>query len=144
MEGKLTAYQKVDTLGKSQLDLVIQVYDGAISAFQAAAESYQRADDSAGRRHLEKANRFMTHLYTTLDAEKGGQVAEQLGKLYAFVISQTNILQATKDLRQIDDNITILKNLRDGWVELKKKQAVGAKSTREKPVTDSSSFATSA
>jgi flagellar protein FliS len=116
MEGKLSTYRKVETLGKSQLDLIIQVYEGAIAAFRAAADFYKSDDHQAGHEQLQKAKRFVTHLYTTLDPEVGGEIAESLGKLYAFVINQTNVAEATKDLSVIDDNISILDNVRLGWL----------------------------
>ena len=122
MTADLNEYQKADILGKSQLELIIRVYDGAIAAFKAASGAYRDDDNSDGYEHLEKAKRFVTHLYTTLDIERGGEIAERLGKLYAFVINQTTSIQATKDLKQIDDNITILANLRSAWVELKERE----------------------
>ena len=122
MTKEVNAYQKTAILGKSQLELIIQVYDGAIAAFRDAKKAYGDGDNEKGYQQLEKAKRFVTHLYTTLDPEKGGEIAERLAKLYAFVINQTNVVQATKDLSQIDDNITVLQNLRLGWMGLKEQQ----------------------
>lgn len=127
MEGKLSTYRKVETLGKSQLDLIIQVYDGAMAAFRAAADSYKSDDYQAGHQQLQKAKRFVTHLYTTLNPEVGGEIAENLGKLYAFIINQTSMAEATKDLSVIDDNINILENVRRGWLELKQQQTAAAR-----------------
>ncbi len=122
MDGRLNAYRKEDTAGKSQIDLILQVYDGAIAAFRTASEHYadERADQ--GFEELERARRFVTHLYTTLDHDKGGEIADRLSRLYAWVINQVNVAQATKDLTVIDDNITILNNLRDGWRGVKEQQ----------------------
>jgi flagellar protein FliS len=120
---KLATYRTVDTLSKSQLDLIIQVYDGAISAFRAAASAYKNNDYQEGRRELERAKRFVTHLYTTLNTEAGGDLAEKLGMLYVYVINQIDLVMATKDLAVIDDNITILDNVRKGWLALKQQQA---------------------
>ncbi len=122
MEGKLSTYRTVETLGKSQLDLIIQVYDGAIAAFRAAGDSYRRDDCEGGYQQLQKAKRFVTHLYTTLNPEAGAQIADNLGRLYAFVINQTNVAEATKDLSVIDDNIIILDNVRLGWLELRQQK----------------------
>ncbi|KAA3632108.1 MAG: flagellar export chaperone FliS [Calditrichaeota bacterium] len=122
MDGKLKAYQTADTLGKSQLDLIIKVYDGAITSLRQTREQFEKEEYNNGRIHLEKANKFVTHLFTTLDMEKGGEIAEQLSKLYAFTINQMNVIDATKDLNAIDENITVLSNLRDGWVDLKTAQ----------------------
>lgn len=119
MDRRLNTYRTAETEGKSQLDLVIQVYDGAIAAFKSAAEHYREKENDRGYEQLERARRFVTHLYTTLDAEKGGDISEQLARLYAYVINNVNVLEATKDLDFIDDNVTILSNLRDGWIGLR-------------------------
>ncbi|HUV30198.1 MAG TPA: flagellar export chaperone FliS [Acidobacteriota bacterium] len=119
MENALNAYRRTDTMGKSQLDLIVQVYDGAVSAYTAAVESYEANDLQQGHEHLEHARRFVTHLYTTLDFERGGEIAERLGALYAFLINQTDLVQATKDLSVIHSNIKILKNIREGWVGIR-------------------------
>ena len=119
MSQQLDKYRQMDTLGKSQLDLILQVYDGALAAFQAARGHYEAGDSNAAYEQIERAKRFLTHLYTTLDFERGGEVAENLGQLYAFVINQANVAQASKDLDRIDDNVNILRNLRSGWADLK-------------------------
>ena len=124
MDGKLNQYKTTTTLGKSQLDLVLQVYDGAISAFRAAGDHYRQEKLQAGYEELERARKFLVHLYTTLDHDRGGEVAENLARLYTYVISQIDSTQATKDLNLIESNIKILDNLRDGWKQLK---AQGAK-----------------
>lgn len=143
MDAKVKAYQTSDTLGKSQLELVIKVYDGAISAYKQASTSIQNNELEKSREELEKAKKFVTHLFTTLDMEKGGDIAQQLSQLYAFVINQTNIIEATKDLKEIDDIINVLDNLRQGWVEL---HEGGAESQIEVPKTtqNQETFTTSA
>lgn len=144
MTTKVAAYQKADIIGKTQLDLVVQVYDGAIAAYRAAGEAYSKSDNNSGYEHMERAKRFVTHLYTTLDMDKGGEIADQLSKLYAFVISQTNLAQATKDLTQIDDNISILNNLRSGWMGLKEQAVQQGKMERAQSPVDVAEFTTSA
>ena len=123
MNGSLKSYETVDTLGKSQVELVIKVYDGAIAAYRAAAECYRKEEYQTGYDHLEKAKTFVVHLYTTLDNEQGGVIADNLGKLYSFIVNQTNVIEATKDLSDIDDIINVLTNLRAGWSELKQQEA---------------------
>lgn len=144
MTTRVAAYQKADITGKTQLDLVVQVYDGAIAAYRAAGEAYCKSDNNSGYEHMERAKRFVTHLYTTLDMDKGGEIADQLSKLYAFVINQTNLAQATKDLSQIDDNISILNNLRSGWMGLKDQAAQQGKMERAQSPAEVAEFTTSA
>lgn len=123
MDGKLSTYQTVNVTGQTQLDLILTVYRGAIENYRAAGELYKSENFQAGHEKMDKANKFVTHLYTTLDPEEGGEVADHLGKLYAFVLNQTNIARATKDLGMIDDIISVLENLRQGWTGLKEQQA---------------------
>ncbi len=137
MHNKIGSYKSADTIGKSQIDLILQVYDGAIGSLKSAREAYEGSRFTDGREQMEKAKRFVTHLYTTLNMEEGGEVAENLGKLYAYIISQSYVVQAIKDLQMIDDMITVLDNLRDGWRGLKDQQtetaAGGAADTSLEP-----------
>ncbi|MEW6049849.1 MAG: flagellar export chaperone FliS [Candidatus Zixiibacteriota bacterium] len=120
MDTKLDTYKTIDTLGKSQLDLIIQVYDGALRSFERARTCYQTQDTESGYQELERAKRFLMHLYTTLDFERGGEVADRLGHLYAFTLNQINLVEATHDLKQLDKNVAVMRNLRDGWAGLKR------------------------
>lgn len=119
MRGRLHDYVAAGTLGKSPLELLIQVYDGAVNALNEARDAYQRADNDTGYERIQRARRFITHLYTSLDFTRGGEVAHNLGQLYAFVLSRTQLIEATKDIQQIDDTISILKDVRSGWVLLR-------------------------
>lgn len=135
MDGSLKSYEAVDTLGKSQLELVIKVYDGALNSMRAGAESYKKEEFQAGYEHLEKAKTFVVHLYTTLDLEKGGDVAANLSKLYSFVVSQIDVIEGTKDLSILDDIISVLANLKSGWSELKQQEAKMAPQLPEQPTS---------
>ena len=122
MNTGIKKYLTVDTLGKSKLELVIRVYDGAISCLKNAVDHYKKDDLKAGYEAMEKAKKFLVHLYTTLDEEKGGDIAGKLGQLYAFIIQQINFVQATKDLSRIEHSITALNNIREAWVDLDDQQ----------------------
>lgn len=119
MDGKIAAYRKVDTMGKSQIDLILMVYDGALKSLRAAGAHYRKDDFESGHSEIEKTRKFVTHLYTTLDQKKGGEVAENLGKMYSWVLTQLYAIAATKDQEQIKAIQTVLGNLRSGWADLK-------------------------
>lgn len=125
MDGKIAAYRRADTMGKSQIDLILMVYDGALKALRAAAGHYRDEDNDGGYEQLQQAKRFVTHLYTTLDLKKGGEVAENLSKMYVWVLSQLLVIEATKDVDELDAVTQALDNLRSGWAELKAEQGGG-------------------
>jgi flagellar protein FliS len=118
MRNKLRSYQTVDTLGKSSAELVVKVYEGAISCLNEAIRQYQAENIPRGYEELEKAKKFIVHLYTTLDEKKGGDIAKKLSQLYAFIMEQLNLAQVRPDLSTVENSITILNNLREGWVQL--------------------------
>ena len=122
MPQSLSLYRTVDIQGKSPLDLVLTVYQGAISAYQEASRHFEEHRYEAGRDSLENARRFVVHLFTTLDHQRGGELADHLGQLYSFVINETSVVAATKDQKRISDIIKILDNLRQGWLGLKERQ----------------------
>ncbi len=133
MDGSLKSYEAVDTLGKSQLELVIKVYDGALNSLRAGAECYKSEKLQEGYEHLEKAKTFVVHLYTTLNVEQGGEVAVNLSKLYSFVVSQIDIIEATKDLTILDDITNVLINLKSGWSELRQQEVELVPQTSAQP-----------
>lgn len=118
------SYQKTETLGKSPLELLLMVYAGAEQSLREAAELFESADRAAGREKLARAEKFVVHLYTTLDPERGGEVARNLAALYVFVIEQIKIASATGDVTIIKNLRAIIENVRSGWRELSETEKV--------------------
>jgi len=103
------------------------VYDGAIDNLRKAAEHYKTGKMQDGFEAMEKAKRFVVHLYTTLDEEKGGDIAANLSAIYAYIIERMNFVQATKDIKTINESIDLLSNIREGWVGLAEQVKSGQK-----------------
>ncbi|RKX26484.1 MAG: hypothetical protein DRP45_03445 [Candidatus Zixiibacteriota bacterium] len=119
MDAQLGTYAKIDTLGMSQLELILKVYDGAMKAFTAARDHYRNERLQDGYDELEKGKRFITHLYTTLDFEQGGEVARNLGKMYAFIVNEIDVIAGTKSQERLESILTMLGNMRAGWSVLR-------------------------
>ena len=124
MENGLSAYNRTETMGKSQLDLILQVYDGAIKTYSQARDSYLNHNNEAGFESLEKAQRFVTHLFTTLDLENGGEVAKNLSRMYAYIINETEGIKGTKDTAKLGAIVKMLGNIRSGWAGLRNSDVV--------------------
>lgn len=129
------AYQKHETLGKSQLDLLLMVYDGAIEAMQEAESAFEANERERGRDKVARAKKFVTHLYTTLDMEKGGEVAKRLSMLYVFVIEKLQAVEATADVETLGDLRAILSNVKAGWTGVRE-QAAPEKSPQQTVAVD--------
>jgi len=135
IERGIGSYQKFDTLGKSPLELLLMVYRGAAKELREAEDALASGDRELGRAKLERARKFITHLYTTLDNEKGGEVAVRLGQLYVFIIERIQVAQATGDTEIIGDLRGIIENLQSGWQELKESGASVTEQSKAKRVS---------
>ncbi len=111
----VATYQKEQTDGLNQRDLIVMCYKGAIKYLQDAKCECEKGDREAFCELLEKAHRVVFYLYTTLEMEQGGEIAEKLANLYAYIISQIYIVNATRRTETIDDIIKLLTTLQDGW-----------------------------
>ncbi len=118
MKTKINEYVKTGTEGNSQVDLIVKVYNGAIRNLTQARELINSGNIAKSYQALEDSKKFIVHLYTTLDMEKGGEIAKNLSGLYGFIVNEINLVQASRDVKQLDEIITILANVKEGWVEL--------------------------
>jgi flagellar protein FliS len=118
MNQSLASYRKNQIAGLNQKDLIVLLYSGAIKFLDQAKEELAKSDANAFADRIERAHRIVYHLYTTLDFEAGGEIAEKLGKLYAFVINQLYIVNSTRSEAVLRDIREILVNLKDGWQNL--------------------------
>lgn len=111
-------YKRAQTEGLSQRDLIVMCYKGAITFLEQAKQAHAAEKFEAFSEFLEKAHRVIVHLYTTLDAERGGEIAAKLADLYAYMISQLYVVSATKDIKTVNSLIQILGTVKEGWEQL--------------------------
>jgi len=127
------AYRNVNTMGMSQLDLILTVYNGAINFLRQARESFENSKSDEGRIYCSRARKCIVHLYTTLDMEKGRDVAESLARLYAFLVERIDQASAIKSIELLKEIENSMATIKQGWEGLKKKSLTPA----EKQKSDS-------
>ncbi len=118
MNQALSSYQKNQVSGMSQKDLIVLLYSGAIKFLNNARKCIEDDKPAEFSDAVERVHRIIYHLYSTLNFEQGGEIAERLGALYTFIIGQLYILNSTKNDQIISDLMDILKNLKEGWQEI--------------------------
>ena len=116
------AYRETNTMGMSQLELILTVYRGAIGFLDQAKSDFDAGELKSGRTACEKARKCIVHLYTTLDMEKGEDIAAQLGQPYAFMIEQIDLAMANKSCELLDEVGSMLKTIREGWEGLRQQE----------------------
>ena len=117
--------QKADSYKKMQIEtanpatLILMLFDRAIVLLDKAKKEILEKDYEEKGNSLTKANEIIAELSSSLDLEKGGEIATSLKRLYGFVIQQ--ILDADKNLdtNAIDNARRIVSELREAWASIK-------------------------
>jgi flagellar protein FliS len=112
----LSTYRQTQVQSRTPLELVVMLYDGALTFLQVARAAIERGDIAARRDATSRALAIVSELQSTLNMDDGGEIAVQLDALYAY--ANERILQATCDnaVPPLDDAIRVLATLRESWV----------------------------
>lgn len=112
-------YESNRVLSASPMELILMLYDGGLRALSQAITAFD-AEDELERINdihvnLLRAQDFITELACSLDVEKGGELAEQLDRLYEFMLHHLAMANSNKNLKAVKDVHAMLSELRDSW-----------------------------
>jgi flagellar protein FliS len=114
-------YQSANVTTADRLRIIILCYEGCIANAARAAEEMKRGNVAEKGVHLGKATAIVAELMSSLDKERGGEIAEQLEALYRFVMQSFLQANLKKDPGLIEGALRVLRELKDGWVALAQK-----------------------
>ncbi len=120
MKQQLAQQQYISTqIGTAdRLQLVIMLYDGAIS-FLGQAKEKMAAQDAAGKGLLiGRALDIIAELNASLNFQAGRELAANLFHLYNFMISHLTKANINWDVQALDEVLGLLQQLREAWVEV--------------------------
>jgi flagellar protein FliS len=103
---------------ESPLELVVMLYDGALASLSQAKDALVRKDLVAKGRAMSKAMSIVGHLQSTLNMEAGGEIAQELDRLYLYVTERMLEANMTGTCEPIDESIRLLTTLRDAWSKI--------------------------
>lgn len=118
MQRVMQAYFNTKATTTSPGDVVVMLYDGAISFLERAKQKIIEKDYAQKGILISKAMDVIGELDSSLNIDKGGNLAENLHSLYFFC--NTQLLQANlkMDTAKLDQVITILTDLRDAFASI--------------------------
>ncbi len=115
---ELNQYQKTAVNTATAIELVLIVYDECIRSLEKAEEAFKLEGperiEQIGN-HLLHAQDSITELSISLDMERGGEIAENLGRLYDFMtnhLSQANLKKEVEPVREVKE---MMVDLRGAW-----------------------------
>jgi len=98
--------------------LVATFYDEAILALEDAIEAIAEGDIERRFNSVVVATGLIAELAKALDEEAGGEIAQNLGQLYIFILTHLPQVNINNDPNPARNAIRLLKPLRDAWDEL--------------------------
>jgi len=109
------AYQDTAVTTQTRGRLIVLLYEGAIKFLKLAITEIEAANWEAKGRHINRAIDIINELNTVLDTEAGGEIAQNLRRLYAFMIHHLGDANIKRDPQMIREVIALLTELNEGW-----------------------------
>ncbi len=123
MQRAANAYMQTQVTTTTPGHLVVMLYDGAITFLEQAKQEIEVRNYAKKGILISQALDIISELDGSLNTEKGGELAQNLHKLYMYC--STRLLQANlkMDITLIDEVIGILSSFRSAFSEISKTQA---------------------
>ena len=112
-------YAQSSLLEASPLQLVIALYEGAISATEQAKAALASGEDLVRSRSITKGVSILAELLCSLDHEKGGEISANLKRLYSYMQQRLLLAHATKAVEPMNEVVGLLSTLLDSWRQLR-------------------------
>jgi len=111
-------YQQTGVQCGTPLELVVKLYDAAITQMTKARDASARGDLRAKRDGVSRALAVVSELQSSLDMNSGGQIAVSLDSLYTYVTGRVVEFNVKRDVKALDEAHRLLSTLRDGWQQI--------------------------
>jgi flagellar protein FliS len=109
------AYKQTAVITSDPGKLIVMLYDGAIRFLTLATDRLEKRDAFGVNQNLIKGKSIIAELMASLNMEKGGEIAANLQRLYAYMFNQLVDANVSKDGGRVNHVIGLLKELRAGW-----------------------------
>lgn len=109
------AYQRQAVLTASKEKLVVLLYDGAILNIDRAQKAFDSNDVTCIGEAIGRAFAIVGELRSSIDHEQGGEIAENLERLYDFVQDRIVTANRDRDPYPLSEARSVLATLKEGW-----------------------------
>jgi len=111
----IETYQQAAVGTQSKGRLIVMLYDGAIKFMKLAIQEIEAGNWVAKGQYLSRAQDIIHELNAVLDMEGGGEIAQNLRRLYAFINRRLFQANAKKDPQMIREVISLMEDLNQSW-----------------------------
>jgi len=116
------SYRKVATQTATPGQLVLMLYDGALSFLEKAMIGFDYKDPAMFNQTINnniiRAQAIVHEMNASLNMEAGGDVAANFRRLYNYLFRRLTEANRKKQKAPIEETISRLRVLRDSWAEM--------------------------
>ena len=121
-------YRAVDNVGavtdRSPIELILLVYDRIADKLNAAEAAIANQSGDLLREAIGEASDLISKgLVASLDYDRGGAIAENLGAIYDYALRRLLQARLRKDPLMVREIADLLAGLREAWVSVQQSQA---------------------
>jgi flagellar protein FliS len=111
-------YRQARVTTASPVQIVVSLYEGAIRFLREGIAHHEAGD--IGRRGVafSRAHEIVSELIVTLDHERAPEMAENLARLYDFVLRTIVDATSRNDAKVVEPAIAVLEKLASAWREI--------------------------
>jgi flagellar protein FliS len=115
MNPGLNAYQAAQTLTADPAQVMLQLFDGAMRFLRRALKAFERGDGAQFAQSLNRGHAIIGELADSLDRKRGGEIADNLARLYEFMLVHLTEGLVAKDPQHVQRVLGLLTTLREGF-----------------------------
>ncbi len=115
MKQGANAYKKTSVTTASPGQIVVMLYEAAIRQTKRAIDAIDRGDKAVKGEAIGKVHDIVNELSNSLNFEVGGKIAEDLERLYSFMVDQLIRANAENEKAPLDAVLKNLETLLQGW-----------------------------
>lgn len=112
------AYKTQAIMTASPAKLVAMCFDRAIGALQDSVRAIENGDIERRFKNVTRATDIISHLWSTLDMDRGGEIAQNLSDIYGYAFKRLPDVNLKNDADAAKDVISVLQPLAQAWNEL--------------------------
>lgn len=104
----------------SPIQLICMLYDGAIRFANLSLLGIKEKNIEKKTVNIIKVENILNELRTSLNFDKGGEIAKNLDKLYEYMYTCMIDANSNDDVSKVENVLKILTSLRESWVTISK------------------------
>ncbi|RLL54351.1 flagellar export chaperone FliS [Mariprofundus sp. EBB-1] len=116
------AYQENQVEGAGPLGLVLLSYEALFKSLGRTRMAILAGDLSAEADHTSRSMEALIELSSSLNMQEGGEMAENLASLYAYMMNRLIEGLCSSSTGHVDEVLKLVTELREGWMQLSVQQ----------------------